>query len=88
MPESTVPDQADTPAVALGPTSLVLGVVSAVWPWVPLFPPALMAGPLAVTFGVAGMHCAGQGVGRMRTAVAGTVLGAVGFIGVIILFLP
>ncbi|OEJ27637.1 hypothetical protein AR457_27435 [Streptomyces agglomeratus] len=88
MPEPTVHDRTDTPAVALGPTALVLGAVTAIWPWVPLFPVALLAGPLSVTFGVAGMYYAGQGIGRMWTAVTGTVLGAAGFVGVFLLFVP
>ncbi|GAA2933579.1 hypothetical protein [Streptomyces enissocaesilis] len=88
MPEPIVPGRTDTPAVALGPTALVLGVLSALWPWVPVFPLALLAGPLAVVFGVAGMHHAGQGVGRMGTAAAGTALGAAGFVGVFFLFVP
>lgn len=33
MPEPTVPDPTDTPAVALGPTALVLGAISAIGPW-------------------------------------------------------
>lgn len=82
MPESTTPDRSDTPAVALGPTSLALGTFSAVSGWVPVFaalPFAVLASGLAVTFGAAGIHYAARHrIGRLWTAVAGTALGAVG----------
>ncbi|MGW0700248.1 hypothetical protein ACWD0A_13245 [Streptomyces sp. NPDC002867] len=85
MPESTVPDRTDTPAVALGPTSLVLGAFSAVGIWglaFATFPFAIIAGGLAVTLGAAGIHYAARhGIGRLWTAVAGTALGAVGLVG-------
>lgn len=88
MPASTVPDHNDTPAVALGPTAFVLGVFSAVGVWVPALqvitlPWAILAGALAVTFGVAAVHYARQGIGRMWTAIAGTVLGGAGFAGTV-----
>jgi hypothetical protein len=52
----------------------------AVLPW------SFIAAPLALTFGLAGIHYARQGIGRMGTAVAGTALGAVGVAGVLTLF--
>ncbi|MFJ1543534.1 hypothetical protein [Streptomyces sp. NPDC088246] len=88
MPEPTVPDRTDTPAVALGPTALVLGSISAVGVWVPalaMFPWAVIAGALAVTLGAAGIHCARHGTGRLWTAIAGTTLGIIGFVGAITL---
>ncbi|MFI9587862.1 hypothetical protein ACIHCQ_40075 [Streptomyces sp. NPDC052236] len=86
MPEPTVPDRTDTPAVALGPTALVLGVISAAGAWAPALafaalPWAIIAGALAVTFGAAGIHYARHGTGRLWTAIAGTTLGAIGFTG-------
>ncbi|MCX5343329.1 hypothetical protein [Streptomyces atratus] len=86
MPEPTVPDRTDTPAVALGPTALVLGAISATGTWAPAlafvaFPWAIIAGGLAVTLGVAGIHYARHGTGRLWTAIAGTTLGAIGFVG-------
>ncbi|MDG4857744.1 hypothetical protein P8605_06165 [Streptomyces sp. T-3] len=91
MPQSTVPNQADEPAVALGPTALVLGAPSALGIWVPelgfaVLPLVFIAGALAVTLGLAGIHYARRGIGRMWTSLAGTVLGAVGFFGVVSLF--
>ncbi|MEW2403317.1 hypothetical protein [Streptomyces sp. NPDC046862] len=90
MPESTAPVRTDTPATALGPTALVFGVLSAVGAWVPALvwvtlPWAILAGALAVTFGVAAIHYARQGIGRMWTAVAGTALGGAGFAGTVTL---
>lgn len=90
MPESAAPVHTDTPAVALGPAALVLGAFSAVGAWVPAlvwatFPWAILAGALAVTFGVAAVHYARQGIGRMWTAIAGTTLGGAGFAGVVAL---
>lgn len=90
MPEPTVPDRTDTPAVALGPTALVLGALSAIGAWAPALalvtlPWASIAGALAVTFGAAGIHHARHGVGRLWTALAGTTLGAIGFAGTIVL---
>ncbi|MEU0370165.1 hypothetical protein ABZ070_07860 [Streptomyces sp. NPDC006283] len=84
MIESTVPDRTDTPAVALGRTALALGAVSAVGAWVPVLafftlPWGAIAGALAVTLGLAGIHYARNGIGRLWTAVAGTTLGAIGF---------
>lgn len=81
-----MPEPIDTPAVALGPTALVLGAFSAVGAWVPTLvlatlPWAVIAGGLAVTFGAMGIHHARLGAGRMWTAVAGTALGAIGFAG-------
>jgi hypothetical protein len=87
MPELNVPGRTDTPAVALGPTALVLGVISAA-PWVPglmfaTLPFSFIAGALAVTLGAAGIHHARRGTGRLWTAIAGTTLGAIGFTGAI-----
>ncbi|MFE2941470.1 hypothetical protein ACFXKG_20760 [Streptomyces sp. NPDC059255] len=84
MPEPTMPTRTDTPADALGPTALVLGALSTVGVCAPalfLFPWAVIAGALAVTLGATGIRYALQGTGRLCTAVAGTVLGAVGFVG-------
>jgi len=90
MNDLAVSGRSDTPAVALGPTALVLGVFSAVGAWVPALvfatlPWAFMAGALAVTFGTWGIHHARHGSGRLWTAVAGTTLGAVGCAGTITL---
>lgn len=84
MPEPTVPDRTDTPAVALGPTALVLGVISVAGAFVAL-PMMIIAGALAVTLGAAGIHYACHGVGRLWAAIAGTTLGAIGFVGTITL---
>ncbi|GGT40580.1 hypothetical protein GCM10010207_45750 [Streptomyces atratus] len=86
MPEPTVPDPTDTPAVALGPTALVLGAISVIGTWVPalafvMFPWAIIAGALAVTLGTAGIHYACHDTGRLWTAIAGTTLGIIGFVG-------
>jgi hypothetical protein len=90
MPDLDVSDRSDTPAVALGPTALVLGAFSAVGAWVPALvfvtlPWAIIAGALAVTFGAWGTHYARRGTGRLWTAVAGTTLGAVGCAGTVAL---
>lgn len=88
MPEPTVPDPTDTPAVALGPTALVLGAISAIGAWVPAlatFPGAIIAGALAVTLGAAGIHYARNGTGRLWTAIAGTTLGTIGVVSTITL---
>ncbi|MEV7869669.1 hypothetical protein AB0P17_27065 [Streptomyces sp. NPDC088124] len=88
MPEPTMPVRTDTPADALGPTALVLGALSAAGVCVPalfLFPWAVIAGALAVTLGAAGIRYALRGTGRLWTAVTGTVLGAVGFLGTVAL---
>ncbi|MBI0299287.1 hypothetical protein JBE04_33725 [Streptomyces sp. PRKS01-29] len=76
----------DSPAVALGPTALVLGVLSAVGAWVPALvlvslPWTIIAGGLAVALGSMGVRHARRGAGRLWVAVAGTVLGAIGFAG-------
>lgn len=90
MPEHLIPNQADTPAVALGPAALVLGVISvapafALFPSVALaffiVPWAVIAGALAVTFGAVGIHYARRGTGRVWMAITGTTLGAIGFVG-------
>ncbi|WDV53907.1 hypothetical protein PV963_27900 [Streptomyces coeruleorubidus] len=81
MAESPAPMETDTPATALGPTALVLGIFSAVGTWMFLIPWTVIAGALAITFGVMGIHYARRGTGRMWTATAGGVLGAAGFIG-------
>lgn len=90
MPEPTAPDGTDSPAVALGPTSLALGTFSAVGAWAPalafaVLPWGFIAGALAVTFGASGIYCARHGNGRMWTAVAGTILGTTGLAGTITL---
>lgn len=88
MSDQTTPDR-DAPAVALGPTALVLGVIAATGAWpeavLLMLPWSIIAGALALTFGVMGMHYARQGTGRMWTAVAGTTLGAIGLAGAITL---
>ncbi|MFF4036677.1 hypothetical protein [Streptomyces sp. NPDC001816] len=89
MSAPIVPGHRDAPAVALGPTSLVFGVVAAIgaWPYLMLavMPWSFMAAPLALTFGLAGIHYARKGIGRMWTAVAGTTLGATGLAAVLTL---
>ncbi|OPF71201.1 hypothetical protein VT50_0234890 [Streptomyces antioxidans] len=90
MSESTVSGRSDSPAVALGPTALVLGVFAAVGAWVPAFvfvvlPWAAIAGPLAIVLGAMGVHHARRGAGRLWIAVVGTGLGAVGFAGTVTL---
>ncbi|AYN38405.1 hypothetical protein D9753_05090 [Streptomyces dangxiongensis] len=91
MSASTTPGRADAPAVGLGPTALVLGTVAAagVWPTLTfaLLPVMPIAGGLAVTFGLMGVHQARQGVGRLWTAVTGTALGAVGFLYLFVLLM-
>ncbi|MFI9170435.1 hypothetical protein [Streptomyces lincolnensis] len=86
MSAVTTPRQDDSPATALGPVALILGLVAATGAWPALMfatlPWSLIAGGLAVTFGASGIHYARQGIGRMWTAVAGTTLGAVGLVGV------
>ncbi|WP_039933504.1 hypothetical protein [Streptomyces viridochromogenes] len=85
MAGSSTSTATDSPATALGPTALVLGAFSAVGTWAFLIPWTVLAGALAVTFGAMGMHYARKGLGRLWTAVAGTVLGAAGFIGTVTL---
>ncbi|MGW2743015.1 hypothetical protein [Streptomyces sp. NPDC001450] len=89
MSAPTAPGHKDSPAVALGPTSLALGAVAATGAWPSLMlavlPWSFIAAPLAVTFGLAGIHYARRGIGRMWTAVAGTTLGAVGVAGILTL---
>ncbi|MFJ8636255.1 hypothetical protein [Streptomyces sp. NPDC093568] len=70
----------DSPATALGPVALVLGLISTLGAFV-LFPIAWIAAGLAVTFGATGMHYARQGIGRMWTAALGTALGLAGLFG-------
>lgn len=86
MSTATTPRQDDSPATALGPVAMFLGLVAATGAWPALMfatlPWSLIAGGLAVTFGASGIHYARQGIGRMWTAVAGTTLGAVGLVGV------
>ncbi|OEJ36192.1 hypothetical protein AR457_33755 [Streptomyces agglomeratus] len=79
MPRPTTRDPADTPAVALNPTAVVLGVLAVVGSWTPALAFAVLAGPLAVIAGVAGIHYVHHGTGRLRTAITGTILGAAGF---------
>ncbi|MEU0841572.1 hypothetical protein ABZ370_19170 [Streptomyces sp. NPDC005962] len=88
MRETTAADRSDTPAVALGPTALVLGVFSAVGVWTPTlmfftFPWTIITGGLAIALGAMGIHHARRGAGRLWTAVAGTTLGGIGFAGVV-----
>ncbi|WP_460062284.1 hypothetical protein [Streptomyces sp. YKOK-I1] len=87
MPESATPDRSDTPAVALGPTALMLGAISAVGAWpafvFAVFPWSILAGALSVTFGAAGVYYARLGTGRLWTAVTGAALGATGLAGAI-----
>ncbi|MER7898602.1 hypothetical protein ABTX62_21460 [Streptomyces sp. NPDC096046] len=85
MTSSTAPGEQDSPATALGPTALVLGVFSAGGTWAFLFPWTVLAGALAVTFGAMGLHYARRGTGRLWPAAAGTTLGAIGLIGTITL---
>ncbi|MDK1343083.1 hypothetical protein QNO09_07180 [Streptomyces sp. 378] len=85
MTHSTAPEDTDSPATALGPTALVLGVFSAVGTCAFLFPWTVLAGALAVTFGAMGLHYARRGTGRLWPAAAGTALGAIGLIGTITL---
>ncbi|GEJ99988.1 hypothetical protein ACWDO6_31595 [Streptomyces sp. NPDC003674] len=89
MSAPTAPDPDDTPAVALGPIALVLGIIAApgVWPGLMfiVMPWSWLAGAFAVTSGLAGIHYARQGIGRMWPAVAGTVLGALGLSGFFVL---
>ncbi|MBL1085951.1 hypothetical protein JK359_28970 [Streptomyces actinomycinicus] len=84
MPASTTTDRTDTPAGALGPTALVFGALAAagLWPTLTfgLLPWTLMAGGLAVTFGLMGVHHARRGAGRMVTSVTGAVLGTIGLL--------
>ncbi|MFM9371499.1 hypothetical protein [Streptomyces sp. Da 82-17] len=89
---TTAPTRSDSPAVALGPTALVLGVLSTVGLWVPeLFvvtlPWTIIGGGLGLTLGLAGIHQARLGVGRMWASVVGTVAGAASFGWIFWLFL-
>ncbi|MEU9111010.1 hypothetical protein AB0D04_04205 [Streptomyces sp. NPDC048483] len=77
MSEPNVPDRTDTPAVALGPTALFLGVWAPALAFV-MFPMAIIAGGLAATLGAAGIHYACHGTGHLWTAIAGTALGILG----------
>ncbi|CDR07224.1 hypothetical protein [Streptomyces iranensis] len=91
MSESTVSGRSDSPAVALGPTALVLGVFSAVGTWVPAlvlitFPWTIITGPLAIALGAMGVHHARRGAGRLWIAIVGTALGVIGFGGITALF--
>ncbi|MEU0005448.1 hypothetical protein ABZ079_14455 [Streptomyces sp. NPDC006314] len=92
MPARTTPDPADTPATALGPTALVLGLVAApgLWPTLTfgLLPVMLIAGGLAVVLGLTGVHYALHGIGRLWIATTGTVLGALGLAYPFVLVLP
>ncbi|WP_435271403.1 hypothetical protein [Streptomyces sp. 1222.5] len=97
MPETVTPatagapGPAGTPATALGPTALVLGVLAAagVWPALTfgLLTVMPIAGGLAVTFGLMGVHHARRGLGRMWTAVTGAVLGTIGLLYPFVLLL-
>ncbi|MGW3360094.1 hypothetical protein ACWDFL_32600 [Streptomyces bungoensis] len=85
----TTSDPDGTPAVALGPTALAFGIIAApgAWPGLvfALLPWSWIAGGLAVTFGLAGIHHARRGTGRMWPAVAGTFLGFLGLAGFFVL---
>ncbi|WP_039936742.1 hypothetical protein [Streptomyces himastatinicus] len=96
MPAPTMAHRTDTPAVALGPTAVVLGVFSVVGVLaiVGLLPSLLLAftlplvpiaGGIAVVLGAMGIHHARRGAGRLWMAIAGTVLGGLGFVGVVAL---
>ncbi|MQY33617.1 hypothetical protein SRB17_15780 [Streptomyces sp. RB17] len=82
MPARPQSRDTGTPAAALGPLALALGVVSGagVWPTLTftLLPWSLLAGGLAVTFGAMGVYYAGRGIGRLWTSVVGIVLGVIG----------
>ncbi|NBE51801.1 hypothetical protein [Streptomyces boluensis] len=83
----------DSPAVALGPTSLVFGTIAAAGFWGPwqglgMLPVTIIAGGLAITFGATGMHYARTGIGRMWTTTLGTVLGVASFANTVWLFVP
>ncbi|MFF8731326.1 hypothetical protein ACF073_33310 [Streptomyces sp. NPDC015171] len=84
MSAETAQGPSDTPAGALGPTSMVLGTVAAagVWPTLTflLMPVMLIAGGLAVAFGLTGIHHARRNGGRLWTSVTGTVLGTTGLL--------
>ncbi|KOV93447.1 hypothetical protein ADK65_32415 [Streptomyces sp. NRRL B-1140] len=81
MTNSTASATSDSPATALGPTALVLGIFSAAGTWAFLFPWTVLAGALAMTFGAMGLHYARKGMGRAWPAAAGAALGAIGFVG-------
>ncbi|WP_432586899.1 hypothetical protein ABVG11_14395 [Streptomyces sp. HD1123-B1] len=94
MPASTVTeptgrtDPTGTPAVALGPTALVLGALSTLGLWVPAlfffaFPWTALAGGLAICLGAMGAHHARRGAGRLWVSAAGAALGATGLGGVV-----
>ncbi|GAA2292389.1 hypothetical protein GCM10010234_37030 [Streptomyces hawaiiensis] len=85
MTSSTASKETDSPATALGPTALVLGLFSAIGTWAFLFPWTVLAGALAMTFGAMGLHYARKGMGRAWPAAAGAALGATGFIGTVTL---
>ncbi|MFC7840908.1 hypothetical protein [Streptomyces sp. NPDC057382] len=85
MTSSTAPGDTDSPATALGPTALVLGAFAAVGTWFLLVPWTVLAGGLAVTFGLMGLHHARTGTGRPWPAAAGTALGAAGLLGTVVL---
>lgn len=92
MSGSTASDGADSPAVLLGPTALGLGLagVAGLCPWLTLglIVVMLICGPLAVTFGLMGVHYARRGIGRLWTGATGAVLGAIAFVYPFVLFMP
>ncbi|MEV6841324.1 hypothetical protein AB0N17_43840 [Streptomyces sp. NPDC051133] len=92
MPARSAPGRDDSPAVALGPTSLFLGIGAAtgLLPWLTLglFPVMIIGGALAVVLGLSGVHYARLGIGRMWLAVTGTVLGAIAFAYPFWVFMP
>ncbi|WP_225827799.1 hypothetical protein [Streptomyces naphthomycinicus] len=92
MPAHTAPGRDDSPAVALGPTALFLGLGAAtgLLPQLTLglFPLMLIGGALAVVFGLTGVHYALRGIGRLWIATTGAVLGAIAFAYPFVLFLP
>ncbi|MEU9478166.1 hypothetical protein [Streptomyces sp. NPDC048191] len=90
MQHGATPDGADTPAALLGPVSFGLGLAAAAGLWPPLtfylFPVMLICGALAFALGLAGIHYAFRGIGRMWMAATGALLGALGFAWPVFLF--
>ncbi|GHE05892.1 hypothetical protein [Streptomyces alanosinicus] len=92
MSRSTAAAGADSPATLLGPTAFGLGLaaVAGICPWFffGMLPVMLICGALALTLGLAGIHYAQRGIGRLWMTVTGTVLGAIGFVWPFVIFLP
>ncbi|WP_432010516.1 hypothetical protein [Streptomyces cucumeris] len=95
MPASTVTertgrtDPTGTPAVALGPTALVLGALSTLGIWAPTlffaFPWTALTSGLAICLGAMGVHHARRGAGRLWASATGAALGVAGLGGVVFL---